>query len=135
MIARHSTAWHEALDAHIATRASTPFTWGLHDCCVFAADWVAAVRGTDPMADLRGLASALDARRALDAAGGILAAVVARMGQPVPGAFAQVGDVALVRHGEGRLSMGICLGAYVTAPGERGLLMVPIDDAEAAWRV
>lgn len=135
MIQRHTDAWFSALDAYIAERQALPFSWGTHDCCTFAADWVATVRGTDPMADLRGLDTAMAAARAIDAAGGLLAAVTARMGASVPGTFAQTGDVALVRHGAGQVSMGVCLGPCVAAPGSMRLLMVPIHHAEAAWRV
>ena len=132
---RHSTVWYEALDAFVEQRSSLPFAWGSNDCCTFAADWVQIVRGEDLMEDLRGLTTALTAARALQQEGGLLAAVVRRMGDQLPGTFAQVGDVALVRHGGDKVSMGVCLGAFVAAPGEAGLLMVPIDQAEASWRV
>lgn len=145
-IDRHSAQWYAALDAHVHARADMPFAWASNDCCTFADDWVQLVRGADPMADLRALYLALAARsgqvgaalyaaRALREAGGLLALVVARMGAPLAGTLAQVGDVALVRDGAGRSSMGICLGAHVAAPGVAGLLMVPINQAEAAWRV
>lgn len=135
MIARHSTEFFQVLDDFIGARRELPFAWGSQDCCNFAADWVQLVRGVDPMADLRGLNSGLEANRALVAAGGLLAAVTQRMGPPIVGKMAQVGDVALVRHSAGLLSMGVCLGPYVTAPGVAGLLMLPITHAEAAWRV
>lgn len=146
MIERHSTAWYEALDAYVAARADVPFAWGSNDCCTFAADWVLLVRGVDPMADLRGAYKALTpnaghqggaiaAGRALQAAGGLLAAVTQRMGAPIGGRFAQVGDVAFVTHPSGRVAVGVCVGAFVAGPWERGLLMLPITQAEAAWRV
>lgn len=132
---RHSTEWFEALDAYIHQHRDMPFAWGVHDCCTFAAGWILSVRGVDFMADLRGLDSALSAARALADNGGLLAAVTQRMGLPVAGLMAQVGDVVLVRHGVEQRSMGVCIGPYVAAPGEAGLLMVPILQAEAAWRV
>lgn len=132
---RHSTEWFAALDAYVDQYREQPFAWGTHDCCTFAAGWVLLVRGVDFMADLRGLDTALSAARALADNGGLLAAVTQRMGPPVAGLMAQVGDVVLVRHGAGQRSMGVCIGPYVTAPGEAGLLMVPIIQAEAAWRV
>lgn len=135
MIERNTDAWFVALDAHVEHHRDLMFVWGSNDCCTFAADWVATVRGVDPMADLRGLHTALAAARAISDAGGLLAAVTARMGPALPGTFAQVGDVALVRHGNDHVSMGVCVGPYVTAPGDAGLLMVPISQAEAAWRV
>lgn len=134
-IDRHSTAWYEALDAFVDDRGARPFAWGSNDCCTLAADWVQAARGEDPMTDLRGLDTMEAAARSLHQEGGILAAVTRRMGDPLPGAFAQVGDVAMVRHNGDRLSMGVCVGAFVAAPGVAGLLMVPINQAEAAWRV
>lgn len=132
---RHSTEWLAALDAYVGEHAEKPFAWGPHDCCTWAAGWVQQVRGADPMADLRGYDSALSAGRVLASAGGLLAAVTARMGSPITGTMAQIGDVALVRHGQGLLSMGICIGPYIAAPGQSGLLMVSIARAEAAWRV
>lgn len=134
-IERHSTAWYEALDAFVDQRGSMPFEWGANDCCTLSADWVQIVRGEDPMPDLRGIHSPREALQALQEEAGLLAAVTRRMGAPLPGAFAQVGDVALVRHGANQLSMGVCVGAFVAAPGQDGLLMVPIVQAEAAWRV
>jgi len=135
MMVRHSTEFFQALDDFISRRRELPFAWGSQDCCNFAADWVQAARGADPMPDLRGLDSAIAAWRALAFAGGLLQAVTDRMGAPILGTLAQVGDVALVRHGEGLQSMGVCIGPYVTAPGKAGLLMLPITHAEAAWRV
>ena len=141
-IQRHTTAWYMALDAYVRERESMPFEWGSNDCCTFAADWVRIARGTDPMADLRGmfgagskLARAHGACTWLASNGGLLAAVTARMGHPIDGRLAQVGDVALVRHDGTRLSMGVCMGAHVAAPGLCGLLMVPILQGQLAWRV
>lgn len=132
---RHSDAWYMALDEFIDARAPIAFAWGTNDCCTFAADWVEVARGTDPMADLRGITSERQAARVLRDEGGLLAAVTARMGIAIPGTMAQVGDVALVRHGEGRLSMGVCLGDSIAVPSEAGLARAPITTAEAAWRV
>jgi len=132
---RHSTEWFEALDAYVGKCQALPFAWGSHDCCTFAADWVQIVRGNDPMADLRGIRTAREAAQALQEEAGILAAVTRRMGEPLPGTFAQVGDVALVVHGNDQRSMGVCVGPWLAAPGPLGLLMVPITAAEAAWRV
>lgn len=43
----------DALRAFINRHLPEPFAWGHHDCCTFAANWVLACRGVDPMADLR----------------------------------------------------------------------------------
>lgn len=144
-LVRHSTAWFNALDAFIQQRMYRPFGWGTHDCCTCAADWVSQVRGVDPMADLQPLTYALRtssgnraavlAARWLQEQGGLLRVVSQRMGDPLPGPLAQVGDVALVAHGEDRQSMGVCVGQYVAAPGDEGMQLVPLSAALACWRV
>ena len=134
-IERFSNEWFAALDALVAERSEMPFAWGTNDCCTLAADWVKTVRGDDPMADLRDYVSMLGAYKLLEAEGGIVAAIDKRMGVHGSGMFAQVGDVAVVRHGDNQLSAGVCVGAHIIAPGERGLMMVPINQAEASWRV
>lgn len=134
-IERHSTAWYDALDAHVSARRDALFAWGAFDCITFAADWVRTARGVDPLEDRRVWASARDAAQALAAAGGIRAAIESRMGPAVPGPMAQAGDVVLVRHSGDRLSAGVCTGTGVAAPSDSGLVFVAITEAEAAWRV
>lgn len=132
---RHSTEWHEALDAYVLAREESLFSWGCNDCCSFAADWVLMVRGSDPMRDLRGYDDARKAFALLRAEGGLRAAVERRMGDSVLGAMARAGDVALVRHGDNRRSMGICVGPHIVAPSHRKLAALPLSAAEVAWRV
>lgn len=42
------------LTAFLKSKSGVPFQWGVADCCLFVADWVHEVNGTDPAADLRG---------------------------------------------------------------------------------
>ena len=135
MIQRHSTEWYASLDAHVHERWNMPFAWGSNDCCTFAADWVTLATGSDPMLDLRGLNSALEAHRKLDELGGMLAAVDSRMGAHVSGLMAQAGDVVMVTLDNANAAMAVCLGPWLCAPGEAGLVMLPITRAEVAWRV
>lgn len=136
MLQRHSTAWHEALDAFVLARRDWPFAWGTHDCCIFAADWVLLARGVDYLAGLRIYADARHAALMLRDEGGLLQATITKMGEPIPALMAQAGDIALVRHGEDhRRSLAVCVGHAFVAPGNDGLVTVPLTDAEAAWRV
>jgi hypothetical protein len=134
-IERNSDAWFAALDGFMAERQALAFAWGVQDCCVFAADWVRLGTGVDPMQDLRGLDTAIAAHRRLVELGGMLAAVDARMGAHIAGPFAQVGDVAMVTLESDAKAMAVCLGPWLACPGELGVLMLPIDRAEATWRV
>ena len=131
---RNTDAWWAALDGYVHSRMDQAFAWGVQDCCTFAADWVALATGADPMHDLRGLDTALAAHRKLDELGGMLAAVDARLGAHIPGGMAQAGDVVLITLASGSKAMAVCLGAWLCAPAEQGLAMLPITDAEAAWR-
>lgn len=146
MTTRHSTAWHELLDDFIRTHEAAPFVWGVNDCCTFAADWVMVVRRVgDPIADVREFGAtlaqlepsqaAVRALRWLDEHGGLRALATERLGAPMPGPMAQSGDLALVEHGAARLSLGVCVGHHVAAPGPEGLQRVPLSSAIAAWRV
>ncbi|WP_342617238.1 hypothetical protein [Rhodoferax sp. GW822-FHT02A01] len=132
---RNTDEWWAALDSYVQSRQDTPFAWGVQDCCTFAADWVTLATGTDPMQDLRGLDSALAAHRKLDDLGGMLAAVDSRMGDHIAGPMAQAGDVVMVTLESGVKAMALCLGAWLCIPAENGLVMLPITNAEAAWRV
>lgn len=104
------------LDSYLAERRSVPFAWGLQDCCTFAADWVSLRTGRDPMVDLRGLTSAKQAMRQMQALGGFLAAGAQRLGDPIGPLFAQVGDVCLLPTGPRQTAakgwaFGICNGS------------------------
>lgn len=41
------------LHAYLSVAARRAFDWGICDCMTLIADWVAQVRGVDPMAELR----------------------------------------------------------------------------------
>jgi len=126
--------WRGCLDALIASRMATPFAWGMHDCCLFAADAVLAQTGEDPAAEFRGTyASAAEALALLRDLGG-LSALASRAGEPVAALCAQVGDIGLVTH-EGRELLGLCAGPVWLVPAEQGLAALPIDSASVAWRV
>ena len=132
---RNSDEWFAALDGFFSSKEDTPFEWGTHDCCTFAADWVKLATGIDPMEDLRGLDSAIAAHRALSEAGGMLAAVDLRMGPHLTGPFAHAGDVAMTTSETGSKVMAVCVGAHLAVPGVVGLQLVPVQQAEATWRV
>jgi hypothetical protein len=133
---RHAD-WKHRLDAYLARHARTPFAWSEHNCATFCAGWVFEATGLAielPVVDDEGAAHG-----ELAAAGGIEAAVTARLGEPVLGAFARQGDIVLVRlpvlGGMPRRALSVCVGAAAAGPGPSGLMRMPISQAEAAWRV
>jgi hypothetical protein len=123
-----------ALQSFVHSRMRTPFAWGTHDCCTFAADWVLALTGVDHAADVRGTYSdAAGALRTLEQLGGI-EAVGARAGEQILPLMARAGDVGIIHAGE-RAMLGVCAGSVWLVTGTRGLAAHPLDAAQMAWRV
>lgn len=134
MIARPEN-WPELLDAYVLQHARTPFAWGSHDCCTFAADWVQMLCDRDPMAPWRGqYRTVTAARRLIEGAGGLEAMVGQALGATISAAFAQRGDVVL-----GELSLGptvgIVLGVDAAFPGLDGIERRLIRADAKVWRV
>jgi len=126
--------WQSALASVIEERMVAPFAWGTHDCCLFAADCVQAMTGHDPAVDVRGAyADEKGAARVLKKMGGLEAIASTRCGKEVNPAAARIGDVVLGT--AGRECLGVCTGEMWHAPGEHGLLAMPMRDVLRAWRV
>jgi hypothetical protein len=127
-------AWRPRFEALVAARMHTPFAWGVHDCCLWAADCVLTITGVDHAADLRGTYSAaLEAQRVLVRLGGI-EAVAARAGPRIGPFAAAVGDVGLIALDD-RALLAVCVGAFWLAPAAKGLAAHSLDVATAAWSV
>ncbi len=127
--------WPERLNKIISESSKKPFAWGEHDCCLFAANVVFEITGVDHAAELRGTyKTALQASRALKAAGGVKGIASAALGQEINPLTAQRGDVVLVdgEHGD---TLTICMGVNCIGPSENGLQPVPMTKAVTAWRV
>lgn len=129
--------WESGLNGCIESALTRPFQWGQHDCCLFAADAVAAITGRDPAEDYRGrYASAAQAARLLDRLGGIESLSANAGFEEILPALASRGDIALVEN-DGNLLLGVVdmTGRRVAVPGAQGLLFLPLSSALAAWRV
>jgi hypothetical protein len=128
------SAWRERLGALIEARMATPFAWGSHDCCMWAANCVLAVSGVDLAAEYRGeYSTAAGAVALLQAAGGI-EAMGARAGAPIPVLMAALGDVGLIVLDD-RSLLAVCVGDHWLAPAAGGLAARPLNEASRAWRV
>lgn len=127
--------WHARLIALIEARKTAPFAWGSNDCCLWAADAVLAMTGTDPAADLRGTYStARGAASALRQVGG-MAGAGARCGAEIPPLCAATGDVGLVSSNGERDAGAVCIGEQWLAVVRNGLGLVELTAARRAWRV
>lgn len=127
--------WERKLADEIERARFLPFQWGVHDCCLFAADVVQALTGVDHAAELRGIYRTLrTAERILKKRGGVRQIATDALGPEISPLMAQRGDVVLLptEYGE---ALAVCIGAYCVAPGEDGLQSRPLADAITAWRV
>jgi hypothetical protein len=126
--------WQREFDAFVASRMRTPFCWGQHDCCLFAADAVKAITGIDRAAPWRGTYfTELQAARVLKDLGG-LAALASQAGDERPPLSAQLGDIGLVFDGSREL-LGVCVGPNWLVPGTYGLAALPLRAGRRAWSV
>lgn len=126
-----AAGWEARLAALVEDARARPFAWGAHDCVTFAADAVAALRGTDPLGNLRGAwCDARGAARLLGEQGPTIEEAVARtLGPAIAPARARRGDIVTIVAGR-RSALGVCLGGRAAAPGPRGLAFV----GPARWR-
>lgn len=128
-----------ALDAYLAAAAARPFSWSRHNCCHFAAHWVAQATGRNPMEGLPWTHSVTAARRLIVQLGGTLAdAWTRRLGRhPIQPELAQVGDVVHVWLREHDCAaVGICTGRHAALLLEdAGIVMLPMAHATHAWRL
>lgn len=131
----------KGLDAFIDARRAKPFVWGSQDCATLAGDWVLERTGRDLLADVRDRSlTVLQRLRVIHRAGGALAIGEQRLGPAKPGLYALRGDVVLVPSGHrgahvAHKAFGLCAGSHLVAPGAHGLVILPLTDAEVAWRV
>lgn len=126
--------WQARLAAFVADRRTMPFSWGVNDCCIFAADAVCAMTGQDPAAALRGYSTAIEAARLVDQHGGLRQIATDALGAEVLPVMATIGDVVLVAN-EGRELLAVCNLGTAIAPGEWGIVALGMNAALAAWKV
>lgn len=133
--------WPERLADTIKAASGRPFSWGTHDCALFAADCALAITGIDPVRkSLGNYSSALGATRALRRLGcadvGQLADLV--IGARVPIARARRGDWVLAVEGRDDraiVGLGVCVGVNSVVLAESGLTMRPTLGCAAAWMI
>lgn len=127
--------WPDILAEQIKAAETRPFSFGEHDCLMFAANVVLAMTGKDVAANLRG--DYHDERSAIEALrffGTLHDVAIACFGEPVDPKFAQRGDVVMLLR-DGRESLAICEGARACAPGAQRLEWARMSEALCAWKV
>lgn len=124
--------WRPRLVAYLEEVRTRPFAYGQHDCALFAAGAVEAMTGVDLADGHRGQYATL--RTGLKLVRGDHLRILRDRFEPVPSAFAQIGDIALI--GEvGFPALGIFEGETILVLREDGLGRMPRAAATQAYRV
>lgn len=127
--------WQSRLQACIKERWRRPFTWGVQDCAMTAADCALAATGIDPAARYRGTYSdAMGAMRILNAVGGLAGLASTHLGSEIAPTQAAVGDIGLSAN-QGNACLAVCGGTVWYGPGPNGLERITIDSIKRAWRL
>ena len=136
--------WPTRLEIYLHANADRRFRYGDWDCCLFVADAIEAMTGTDIAADFIGryrnraqafqVASRLGIGQSVQS---IAESVAARAGMREVGPLsAGRGDMALIRRPRD-FSMGIVAlsGREILIAMRTGFAPVPMDRAVRAWKV
>ncbi|WP_167525710.1 DUF6950 family protein [Cupriavidus oxalaticus] len=127
--------WPTRLAEFIEARQERAFSRGVSDCCMFVADAIEAMTGTDPAARWRGLYfTDKGAHRLLRDNGGVVGLCSLVLGPSIPAPLAGRGDVVLIDAPEGE-ALAVCLGGTIAAQGGKGVIFLPATAAKAAWKV
>lgn len=127
--------WRQRFDTLVRERMTTPFEWGVQDCCIWPADCVKAMTGVDHAAAWRGTYSTeAEAEALLQSLGGLMA-LGALAGPPCAPLAAGPGDVGLLRNADRGTVLGVCSGKGWLVPASGGLALLPLDSAVRAWKV
>ncbi len=127
--------WEAQLTAVLSNAEKMPFSYGLHDCGLFAADCVLAITGKDPAAEMRGTYGTEEEADALVARyGSLLALLTEKLGEPKKGRGMEKGDIILfvlfgIEH------VGVCLGEKVALVGDTGLRRVSKSFCTHYWKL
>lgn len=140
--ARRQDGWEKAFNAEVEAALTRPFAWGHFDCCLFAADCVRAITGTDIAAGYRSTyESRMGALELVEREGGLEAMIDRACSEhglePRRPEEAQRGDVVILNGVDGfTVTAGICVGTRAAVPApERGLSFVPMVSATRVWHV
>ena len=139
--------WPSLLDAYIDSQRQTPFEWGVHDCCLFAANCIQAITGIDVAPKWRKAYQSKDAAIHLAnifSQGGIKQVIkdIAEVHHCVSIApmLAQRGDIIMFPGEHVGVTLGVVLDQRLVAPGTKGLEFLPIakvwhPSTTKAWKI
>ncbi|WP_265494600.1 DUF6950 family protein [Providencia heimbachae] len=126
--------WTTRLPETLQKAMQNPFSWGEHDCCLFAADCVIAVCDFDPCKSVRGrYKTRTGAARVLKSEFGDIESALSRFFTEVSVEITSRGDIVMFDGDDGK-TLGVIWANKVWAVTENGAM--PVDHQPIkAWRV
>lgn len=128
--------WQGRLSWFFTQNRNRPFEYGTWDCCLFAADAIKAMTGTDIAAEFRGrYANRTEAYALIGSVGSVAPKVAKQYGMPqVPISYARRGDMALIERARD-YSLGIISlnGKEIAILRARGIVTIPLSLGFIAW--
>lgn len=126
-----------SLAEYLLSASRRPFQWGQCDCCMFAADWVHAMRGFDPADILRGsYTSEAEAALIIMREGGMRAFAISRLASIglLETKKPTEGDIGIVKATDGE-TFAIKTSRYNWAcKGRKGIVIAPFEML-LAWSI
>lgn len=139
---RRRQDWPRYLADYLCVAAKKPFTWGEHDCCLYACGAIEALTGLDVAAPFRGLygdkATALRVLAKYNGVEGIAQMVAREHGfDEIPPLMAGRGDVVSVETLEAGVALAVVDldGRSILAIAPAGPRHAPLQAARRAWRI
>ena len=142
---RTQTWAEQEFHSFLLANAKNPFKWGVHDCCLFAADAIKSFTGTDIADDFRGKYDSEESAFELvkTITGGTTVADAAAYCAQKHGLtehtfplLAKRGDLVVVANGDTLICGVVHLnGRHVVTVNEGGLVRLPITKITRSWSV
>lgn len=115
------------LPDYITSSLSRKFEWGSFDCILFTIGWLEHATGRDYLSQYKPWASAKEAIRKVEEAGGLEGLFDAELQRIEPN-MAVDGDIALIDR-----TAFLFSGPHIVSVGESGLVFLDRMDAKCAW--
>lgn len=126
--------WTTRLSETLKLAINRPFSWGEHDCCLFASDCVMAICNFDPCENIRGRYKTKNgAFRVLQKEFGTLEEAVSRYFDDIPVNQARRGDIVMFESDDGK-TLGVLWANKLWAVSTDGVRVVNNQPIKA-WRV
>lgn len=128
--------WPKRLSAFLMENADKKFSYGEHDCMLFASKAVYAITGSDFSFEYPPYSTKEEAYEIIDMNGGMSGLIKKHLGKPLDNKLkAMRGDVCLIK--APKLMAGIVddSGQRVAIPSENGLIRKSISETSYVWRV